>query len=152
MALSEIQNWLAIGGIVLTIAIAVLPQVYEWFRNWRNPIKVRFLPVTTLIRRHEELNVRLRVTNRVRSAVTSQLGYMRHPDAAEVLDMGTYAARIYPSGEGAGYFSLPGKDVREIEMRWKPKAPGRCTIAVDVAANKFDTKWVYGPDLTVSVI
>ncbi len=151
MALSDLQDWLAISGLLLTVTIAVVPQVYEWYWNSRNPIKVTFLPIRTLIPLHEELIVRLRVRNRVRSAVTIQLGYMRYPGAADVLDMGTYSARIYPSGEGAGYFSLPGKDAREIEMRWKPKASGSCTMAVDVAANRFETKWVYGPALSVTV-
>lgn len=132
-------------GAVLSVTIAILPQVLEWYYERTNrPLSVNVVGTILRVNQTQYGLIRMRVRNRTRSAVSVQVSPMTAGFTPGVGPTeGIFAdprVLIFPSNEHGGTFWLPGHDTREIalELPVRPgKYEGQESVRPIVIANRF---------------
>jgi hypothetical protein len=139
---------LGIAGVIgagLSVAVAILPQVSEWYYERTNrPLAVKVVGTILRVNQTQYGLIRLRVRNRTRSAIWVQVSPMTHGFTPEVGHTeGIFMdprVLIFPSNEPGGTFWLPGHDSREVALEL-PARPGifegRESVRPVIIANRF---------------
>jgi hypothetical protein len=141
-------------GAIISVLVAVFPQVLEWYYLRVNrPLKVEVVrPISKISPAFGGL-LRFRVSNLVRSAISVSVSpaHAVHWTGAAVegILFDDPDVTIFPTNEKGWSFWLPGHDAREVEIHW-PVRPGVLhgteQLRPVVFANRFKTQQiVLGP-------